>query len=252
MCYYEDDLVSVIVPVYNGESFIEQAILSVRNQTYLKWEMIIIDDCSVDGSRERVLKHVHEDGRIRYYNNEKNLGAARSRNRAMELARGRYIAFLDSDDVWKNSKLEKQLNYMQEKDIGFCYSACGLINKEGEPCGKSRAVPPSVSYKQLLKGNVIPCLTVVIDRSKCSDVKMPMLGHEDYATWLGLLKGGMEAYGINEELAAYRVDSSSLSGNKLKAAKWTWNIYRRYLGFNWIKSSYYFVWYVLNSIIKRI
>ena len=252
MMQNRDKLVSVITPLYNGARYVMGTISSVQSQTYENWEMIIVDDCSTDDSQEIVLKLAAQDSRIKYYKNEKNLGAADTRNRAISLAQGRYIAFLDSDDLWKPEKLERQLARMEETQTAFSYTACEVIDTDGKTTGKERYVPESVSYKRLLKGNVIPCLTVVLDRTKFESIVMPKIGHEDYATWLALLRECGQAYGINEVLASYRESSSSLSGNKLTAVGWTWNIYRKYLRLSLLESIYNFICYIIQALKKRI
>lgn len=249
---YRENLVSIITPVYNGEAYIKETIESVQGQTYTQWEMILIDDGSLDHTGEIIRDMAAKDSRLRYYKNERNLGVADSRNRAIELAEGRYVAFLDSDDLWKSNKLKRQLEFMKEHNTAFSYTACEVIDEAGNAIGKVRSVPQKVDYKQLLKGNVIPCLTVVLDRSRFETIHMPKIGHEDYATWLTLLKECKEAEGINEVLAAYRIVKISLSGNKLKAAQWTWRIYREYLGLSLLESGCNFVNYVVGSLKKRI
>lgn len=252
MMEYRENLVSIITPVYNGEAYIKETIESVQRQTYTNWEMILIDDASSDHSEEIIRNMAEKDARLRYYKNEFNLGVAESRNRAIELAEGRYIAFLDSDDLWKEEKLKSQIDFMKKSNTAFCYTACDIIDAMGNMAGKVRNVPTKVNYKQLLKGNVIPCLTVVLDRSRFANISMPKIGHEDYATWLTLLRECGEAEGINEVLASYRIANVSLSGNKLKAAQWTWRIYREYLGLSLLESGCNFANYVVGSLKKRI
>ena len=252
MMQNKDKLVSIITPLYNGERYIRDTIASVQSQTYKNWEMVIVDDGSTDDSQNIVMELAAKDQRICYYKNECNMGVAETRNRAIQLAKGKYIAFLDSDDLWKNNKLEKQIAWMEEKNSAFCYTACEIIDEMGNTTGKVRHVPADVDYKMLLKSNVIPCLTVVLDRTKFTSIVMPKLGHEDYATWLTLLQECERAEGIDEVLASYRETSSSLSGNKLIAAKWTWHIYRDYLGLSLLESICNFISYVLGAFKKRI
>lgn len=252
MMQNKDKLVSIITPLYNGERYIKETIESVQKQTYTDWEMVIVDDGSTDDSQNIVRQMAACDPRIRVYINEKNMGAAATRNQGIQLAQGRYIAFLDSDDLWKSNKLEKQIAFMTEKNAAFCYSACEVIDEAGKTTGIVRHVPTYVNYKELLKGNVIPCVTVVLDRTQFASIVMPEIGHEDYATWLTLLKECQKADGIDEVLASYRETGSSLSGNKLTAAKWTWHIYRDYLELTLLESIYNFVSYVFKALKKRI
>lgn len=245
-------LISIITPMHNASATIKDTIESVLAQTYENWEIIIVDDCSTDSSAIIVEEYCKKDERVRYYLSKENVGACAARNKALELARGRYIAFLDSDDMWTVDKLEKQFEFMKNKDIAFSYTACDVIDERGKSTGQIRNVPKEVDYKTLLKGNCIPCLTVMIDREKVDYKGMPDVHHEDYAAWLDILKSGVTAYGINEVLARYRVCNSSLSGNKFKAMKWTWDIYRKHEGLGIFKSIYYFINYVIKALLKRV
>lgn len=252
MMMENNHLVSIITPLYNKEKYIEKTIQSVQAQTYTEWEMIIVDDCSSDAGAEIVKRYSEADSRIRYYKNETNMGAARSRNRAVELAKGHYIAFLDADDLWKAEKLETQISYMEQEKCAFCYSACEVVDENGNKSGKVRYVPEKVDYQLLLKGNPIPCLTVVLDRSQISQIEMKQIGHEDYVLWLDILKEKKYAHGINKILASYREYGSSLSGNKITAAKWMWHIYRKHLKLGIAESTYCFANYFGNAMRKRI
>lgn len=248
----EETLVSIITPMYNAKRFVALTIESVLAQTYTNWEMIIVDDCSTDDSAAIVKEYSNKDSRVKYFKLEKNSGIAKARNFALEMAKGRYVAFLDSDDIWKPQKLEKQLEFMNENGAHFCHSACDVIREDGTPTGQVRHIPFRVDYKGLLPGDCIACLTVVIDRKYIKDPVMPYIHHEDYAAWLDVLKKYDEvALGLDEVLASYRVSANSKSGNKVKAAKWTWNIYRKYLKLPIVKSCYYFVGYAVKAVLKR-
>ena len=245
-----EGLVSVITPMYNAEKWIEKTIRSVQIQEYQNWEMIIVDDCSTDQGPGIVKRIQCEDERVKYYRNEMNCGVAATRNIAICYASGQYIAFLDSDDLWYPEKLKRQIDKMQREQIAFCYSACEVIDGEGKK-KNVRYVPEKVSYEKLLKGNVIPCLTVVLDRNYIPEIQIPRIHHEDYAAWLKILKNGITAYGLNEVLASYREAGISVSSDKFQAMKWTWCIYRRFLGLNLLKSSYCFCFYAVNALKKR-
>lgn len=245
------ELVSVITPMYNAEKYIAQTIESVQAQTYENWEMLIVDDVSCDAGVEIVQGYMVKDPRIKYLKHEKNAGVAQARNTALKAAKGQYVAFLDSDDLWMTNKLEKQIRFMKEKKAVFCYSACEIMDEYGKSTGKVRNVPVKQQYKDLLKGNAIPCLTVILDRSQIGNVEMPVIPHEDYAAWLNILKKGITAYGMDEVLAKYRVNNHSLSGNKLQAAKWTWDIYRKQQKLGVMKSCYCFVCYIIAAVLKR-
>ncbi|MEG1311641.1 MAG: glycosyltransferase family 2 protein [Romboutsia sp.] len=245
------NLVSIITPMYNSEKFIEKTIESVLNQTYQNWEMLIVDDCSSDNSSEIVKAYVQKDSRIKYMRTKTNQGVSNARNIALKNAQGQFLAFLDSDDIWHKEKLEKQIDFMKENEYAITFTAYELIDEQNERLEKLINVPESVDYKTLLKGNILGCLTVIIDKSKLDfEVKMSGVRHEDYVLWLSILKSGHIAYGLNEVLALYRKSSTSLSGNKVKSAMWTWNIYRNIEKIPLHKSIYYFINYSINGIKK--
>lgn len=246
-----NNLVSIITPMYNANRYIGKTIESVKAQTYENWEMLIVDDCSTDNSVDIVNLYAENDSRIKIFHNSKNSGIAITRNRAIVEAKGRFIAFLDSDDLWKPEKLEKQILFMVENDVSFSYTACDVIDENGKLTGQVRYVPEKVDYKKILRGNDIACLTAVIDRSKVSEIAMPETKHEDYLAWVKILKSGIVAHGVNEILASYRVAKKSVSGSKLKAATWQWKIYRNELRFSVMKSVYCFCCYAFNGVRKR-
>jgi teichuronic acid biosynthesis glycosyltransferase TuaG len=244
-------LVSIITPMYNSEKFIEGTINSVLSQTYQEWEMLIIDDCSSDNCPNIVKSYMQDDDRIKYIRTESNRGVSHARNVALENAAGQFIAFLDSDDQWESSKLEKQIGFMIQNDSAITFTAYELMDENTNKLNKAIRVPKSVDYRKLLRGNVMGCLTVVIDKTKLDfKIKMSGVPHEDYVLWLSILKKGYIAYGIDEVLAMYRKSSTSLSGNKIKAAKWTWNIYRNVEKISLPVAIYYFIHYGINGIRK--
>lgn len=245
-----ESMVSIITPMYNAEKTIAQTIESVLHQTYQNWEMIIMDDCSSDQSASIVEEYLKQDPRIRYYREKANCGVAKVRNDAIAQAKGEYLAFLDSDDLWRAKKLDCQIRFMKENKVQFCYSACSVIDASGQTAGKVRNVPEVADYNKLLKGNFIPCLTVVLEKRIM--LEMPQIPHEDYATWLAILRSGKKAFGLNEVLADYRVNLSSVSANKWKAMKWTWSIYRYQEKLSYVKSCFYFVHYIMRAIRKRL
>lgn len=245
-------LVSIITPMYNSEATIAETIESVLAQTYTGWEMVIVDDCSTDASGSIVKSYQKRDARIQYYKRDKKSSVANARNYAINIAKGYYLAFLDSDDLWEKDKLQKQIDFMVRNNAGFCYSACATIDEKGNKTGKIRNVKDYADYGMLLKGNFIPCLTVVVEKKLFDKIEFPEIKHEDYAVWLSILKTGVKAYGINEVLAYYRVNSNSVSANKFKAALWTWNIYYNYEKIPFFKSVYYFINYFLRAVWKRL
>ena len=249
----KDALVSIITPVYNAEKFIRETIESVQNQTYTNWEMLLINDCSTDTSAEIIKEKAAEDSRIKYIELDKNSGAAITRNTGISKAQGRYIAFLDSDDIWKSDKLDKQLALIKEKDIGFCFTSYRYVMQDGVPTNKVARAPEKIDYNGLLKNTIIGCSTVLIDREVMGDFRMTNVRRgQDTATWLQLLKRTEYAYGIYEDLVWYRVVDGSLSHNKWNAIKRTWNTYRNVEHLSLPKAMYVFVFYAYNALKKRI
>lgn len=245
------NLVSVITPTYNSETYIQETIESVLQQTYPNWEMVIVDDGSSDQTIAIIEEYQKEDDRIRLIALEKNQGAAVARNTAIENAQGRYIAFLDSDDRWLPEKLERQLTFMQEHDYAFTYTGYKRVqvNDEGHRIEKDVKMPEAATYKQLLKSCVIGCLTVMLDRKKIPNIRMANIrSRQDYALWLNLTRRGYTAYGLQEVLAAYRVRSNSISSNKVRMAKQNWVVYRQVEELSLLKSLWYFAHYVFLKV----
>jgi teichuronic acid biosynthesis glycosyltransferase TuaG len=248
-----NSLVSIITPSYNSSKFILECIESVLSQTYENWEMIIVDDCSKDNSKEIISEHSTKDKRIKPIFLEKNVGAAEARNTAIRQSKGKYVAFLDSDDLWNPKKLEKQLSFMNENEIAFSYTTYQFMSENGEDLSNIISAPEKMTYHSYLKNTIIGCLTVIIDRDKSGEFEMPNIrSSHDMALWLLIMKRGFSAYGLDENLAKYRVVSSSNTSNKLKAAKEVWYVYRIVEKLSFIFSVWCFVNYALNAIKKRI
>ena len=242
-------LVSIITPSYNASKYIKETIESVLNQTYQNWEMIIIDDCSDDNSRAIIEEYTKQDIRIRALYNEKNIGAAQSRNRGIELSTGEYIAFLDSDDLWLPDKLKKQIKLMQEENILLSYTSYYTINEEGETIS-TFSTKKKVTYLDMLKTSTIGTLTTIYNADRLGKVYFENMGHEDYVMKLQILKQIPFARGIFEPLAKYRIHSQGLSSNKLHTALWQWHIYRKVEQLSLFKSVYYFLHYAYHGIFK--
>ena len=222
---YVKGLVSVITPVYNVEKYIDRTLNSVFSQTYDKIEIILVDDQSTDGSAAIIKRYSESHPEIVYYLQPQNMGAGYARNKALELARGQYVAFLDADDVWKPKKIEKQVSLMREKDAAFCFTAIEMIDGDDNVIKGKRKVKEVIDYKFLLSNTMIPTSGVMVDRVKKGDFSMHLRrGGQDYATWLRILRDGTKAYGIDEALVGYRIDGESLSSNKLKSIKQIWEI----------------------------
>lgn len=245
--------VSIITPSYNSSSFISECVESVLAQTFENWELIIIDDCSVDCSIEIIEQFIQKDNRIQLITLKKNIGAAAARNIAIQKAKGRYIAFLDSDDVWKHDKLEKQLDFMRTNGFAFTFTAYQPMSEDGKKMYSIIFAPKIMTYKSYLRNTIIGCLTVIIDRQQTGDFQMPNIrSSHDMALWLDLMKRGFTAYGLNENLAQYRVVSSSNTARKCKAANEVWQVYRKLEKLSIMDSAFNFICYVFNAIKKRI
>ena len=248
-----EPLVSIITPVYNAEMFLSDTIKSVQNQTYKNWEMLLVDDCSKDNSAQIIKEFQKYDDRIKYIKLKKNSGASVSRNEGIRNAKGRFIAFVDSDDIWKPEKLEVQVKYMLENNLGFTFTSYRYMKEDGELTNKVAKAPSKINYNGLLKNTIIGCSTVVIDTDIVEAFEMPLVRRgQDTATWLQILRKEKYAYGIDKDLVYYRLVGESLSSNKIIALKRTWNTYRNVEKLGLIKSSYVFCFYVFNAIKKRI
>lgn len=227
--------VSIITPVFNSENYIADAIDSALNQTYKDLELIIIDDHSQDRSVEIVKNYV--DSRIQLICLKKNGGAGLARNRGIEIASGRYIAFLDADDMWASDKLEKQLDFMGRNKISFCYSSFYLMNDQGASDGTYIEALPRVNHKKMLKNNYIGCLTAIYDTESLGKVYMTEhKKRQDWGLWLKLLSKTPWAMSLSEPLAYYRHGNTSLSKNKLKLIRENYLFYHNQLGFSTILS----------------
>lgn len=248
----ENKLVSIITPVYNGEKYIEECIKSVLNQSYKNIEMIIIDDGSTDNSENIIKKYTKSFPFIKYIKCNENNGIWAARNIGIEKAKGRFISFLDADDIYKENKIKNQINYMLKNNYSFTYTAYDLINENSTSLNKVIKAKEYEDYDRLLKGNDIGCLTVMIDRLKINTpIKFENYRHEDYVLWLKILKNNVVAYGIDEILSSYRKSNSSVSHNKIKAALWTWNIYINVEKLPLNKAIHYFFKYTMNGFRKN-
>lgn len=243
-------IVSIITPSYNSSQYIRRTIDSIRSQTYQNWELIIIDDCSTDSSREVIQHYVDQDSRIKLICLEENSGAAVARNTGIKHAIGRFIAFLDSDDTWHPEKLEKQLHFMLKNDYAFTYSQYHQVNENGDLVGELN-FPMRTNHHKLLKTCIIGCLTAMYDTHKLGKVYFPLIRkRQDFALWLKILKKVDYAYCVPEDLASYTVRSDSISANKFKAAQYNWYLYRNIEKLNILVSCYYFSNYIVRGIIR--
>lgn len=243
-------LVSVIMPAYNAEKYISQAIDSVRAQTYSDWELIVVDDASKDSTNTIVREYCREDSRIKLLRNSKNQGVSHTRKNGVEAAAGEWIAFLDSDDAWRPEKLEKQLALQKQYKAKLIFTGSSFMDSEGNSMEWVLHAPKEIEYRQLLKQNLISNSSVLIEKKayqECAVLADDM--HEDFACWLRFLRKGNTAYGVDEPLLIYRLSAQSKSGNKLKAAKMNWKTYRA-VGLNVVLAAYYMGWYAAKSVLK--
>lgn len=244
-------LVSVIMPAYNAEKYIEQAIRSVQKQTVRSWELIVVDDRSTDKTAEQIRRLAAEDMRIIPVYSETNHGAAESRNIALRQCRGEFVALLDADDVWHPQKLERELERARETDADLVYSSYAMIDEQGTRCFSDFIVEESTDLQSMLNCNTIGCSTVLM-KAKVLE-KRPFVTdfyHEDYVMWLSLLQAGCTAVGVRDILVDYRVARGSRSFNKLKSAKNRWRVYRDYLKLPLIPSVKAMVGYAINGLKK--
>ena len=247
------DLISIITPCYNSSKFINECVNSVLLQSYCNWELLLVDDCSNDNSKELLLNIEKKDERIKVTFLDTNIGAAHARNVAIQKAKGKYIAFLDSDDSWDSKKLDKQISFMVQNDIAFSFTSYQSISENGLDIISVIEAPYKMTYNNYLKNTIIGCLTVIIDREKVGDFEMPSIrSSHDMALWLLIMKRGFVAYGFNENLANYRIVSSSNTSSKWDAAKDVWRVYRNLEKLSFFYSIWCFLNYAFNAVIKRI
>lgn len=246
-------LVSVIMPSYNAEKYIAESIESVLHQTYANWELVITDDCSTDRTTDIVKSYCQQDQRIDFVVAERHSGIAGTRNQSITRAKGRFVAFLDNDDLWMPEKLEKQVNFMLETGCAFSYSEYELMKDDGTPKGKTIKTAGVINYNKYLRNTIIGSGTIMLDTEKTGSLHMPdNATSDDMALWCKILKDGHQAYPIPETLMRYRVRSNSASANKWKAAKDVWRVYRQQEKLPFFKASACFVCYAFNAIIKRL
>lgn len=245
-----DGLVSIIVPAYKAAPYIARTIESVRAQTYRDWEMLVADDCSPDDTREIVSEWQRRDRRVRLIALERNGGPAAARNAALAQARGRWIAFLDSDDMWLPEKLERSLAHAKAHRSALVFTGFRRLSQDESRTGDYIPVPRTLTYRQLLGNTVIATSTVVIDRSVSGEVRMERVYYDDFVCWLSILKRGHVAHGLDEDLMRYRVLAQSVSRNKGRSAREVWKTYRQVEHLNPMAAAWHFARYALNALRK--
>lgn len=233
--------VSIIMPAFNAGKFIDQAIQSVLDQSFTNWELLVCDDGSTDGSKQIAERWASKDPRIKVFKNEFEKGAPGARNTSLSKAQGRYIAFLDSDDLWLPCKLEKQIQFMTDTQQPFVFGYCENMSEQGDLLSTIKA-PASVSLRKLSTSNFIPCLTVVYDSEILGKVYQPDIKkRNDFALWLRILgeHRDIKARCYPEVVARYRVNSYGLSANKLSGIKYFYRCLRQYAGLGRRAASFY-------------
>jgi glycosyltransferase involved in cell wall biosynthesis len=245
-----EPLVSIIIPLYNSEIYISDTLDSILNQTYKNYEILIINDMSKDNGEEIIKNYQKKFDNIFLINLEVNSGAGVARNKGIELAKGKYIAFIDSDDLWKKNKLEKQIKYMEDNNYYFTFTKYEQINESDEFL-KEIKVPNLLTYKKELYYNHIGTSTVIYNQEKLGKIYMPVIRkRQDYAMWLKILKNFSNGYGLQEVLTTYRIRNNSISSNKINLIKYNWKLYRDVENMNFIRSSYYLMWDILSKVLK--
>lgn len=246
----ETPLVSIVTPAFRAERFIGATIRSVRSQSFSRFEMLVVDDCSPDGTAGVVAAMAAEDSRIVLLRHERNGGPAAARNTALASARGRYIAFLDSDDLWLPAKLERQLGFMTERGAAISFTRYRRIAHDDAPLSAVIGVPDRLDYWGLLKNTAIVTSTVVVDREVTGPFAMRQVFYDDFILWLELLKRGFSAHGLQEELTHYRVVTASWSRNKLRSALQVWRTYRHIEHLGLVSAAWAFSHYAWHAFWK--
>jgi teichuronic acid biosynthesis glycosyltransferase TuaG len=245
-----EDLVSIVTPAWRAARFVGETIRSVQAQGHRDWEMLVVDDCSPDDTVAVVSSFADRDPRIRLIRQPANGGPAAARNAALEAATGRYLAFLDSDDLWLPNKLSAQLAFMRAKSVAFSYTEFRRISEDGSRIGDRVQVPDSLTYRQLLCDTSIATSTVMIDRSLAGEFRMKKTYYDDFTAWLEILRRGHVAYGLHEDLMRYRVVGKSVSRNKLRSATMVWRAYREIEGLGVLDSGWCLLNYAVRGALK--
>ena len=246
-------LVSIIMPMYNSANYIIESIESVIKQTYINWELLLIDDKSIDNTLQIIKQYDKKDDRIKIIRLDKNYGPSVARNEGLANMVGQYVAFLDSDDKWLPNKLENQVKFMLKNDYKFSYSAYQKIDSNGNFLRKYYLLKNKINYIEILKTNHIVCSSVIIDVALLENKKMKNISkRQDYILWLSILKEGYIAHGINEVLIEYRVHAKSISKNKLKMAVYQWYVYRKIEKISYLYSIYNMIFYIYHGLRKNI
>jgi teichuronic acid biosynthesis glycosyltransferase TuaG len=250
--FKQENLVSIITPSYNSEKFISKTINSILNQTYNNWELLITDDCSTDETLNIIRSFQENDNRIKLFKLAANKGAGVARNNSIEKAKGRFIAFLDSDDQWKPNKLEIQIDFMLSNSLALTYSGYDVINENGIYLKNIRP-PKVVNFQKIISNNYIGCLTAVYDTKIIGKHYMPKIRRrQDWVLWINIIKIIRETKGIENSLAIYTDRKNSISDNKFLMLKYNWQVYSKYLRYNNVKSIILIFNFLIHYAIKKI
>lgn len=248
----ETPLVSIITPTYNSEKFIAQTIISVLNQSYTNWEMIIVDDCSTDKTQQIITSYQEKDYRIKLIKLDKNSGAGVARNEAIIISKGRFIAFLDSDDLWKSTKLEKQINFLLSNNLPFTFSFYDCIDEDGKLLNKRIEAPETLTYRQLFFCNFIGNLTGIYDVNYFGKIPISTIRkRQDWIVWLTILKKIKKARPIPESLAFYRVRKNSISSSKINLLKHNLKVYRLHHKLNVIAATFCMIGFLFTQLLIK-
>lgn len=243
--------VSIITPCYNAEEYIEKAIMSVLNQTFTAWEMLIVNDCSTDNSEKVIKDYCAKDSRIKYFKTKHRSGSpSLPRNIGIENARGKYIAFLDADDIWLPDKLESQIKFMEQNNVNFVYSDYEKIDYLGNRNNRVIKMPSVSTFWDVIETCTIPCLTVIMTKDIIGNTRFKNIAKEDFAFWLDILKKNVIAYKTEGVLALYREQKTSRSGNKYNMIKEQWQILRKIEGVKPVVALYFMIKYLYHGFVK--
>lgn len=247
-----NNTVSIIVPVFNAKRCISDTIMSIMKQTYTDWELFLVDDGSTDGTVD--IMREYESDKIHVINNSQGKGAAAARNTGIDAASGRYIAFVDADDLWREDKLSKQIKFMDDNNAAFSFTGYEFADENGIGLGTLVRVPKVMTYKDAIKNTTIFTSTVIFDMNALSKdlVRMPNVPSEDSATWWKVLRSGYKAYGLDEALTLYRRMGKSLSSNKLEAIRRIWFLYRKVEHLSLLYSAYCFCFWAVRAVLRRV
>jgi teichuronic acid biosynthesis glycosyltransferase TuaG len=244
--------VSVIIPAHNAAHFIEGTLKSAQQQTLKTIEILVVDDASTDQTPELVDQIAQADSRVHLISVNPNRGVANARNVGVQAAQGEFVAFLDADDQWLPRKLEQQVSFLHEHHAKFGYGSYELMDAQGQKLGERLITDATLTHKQMLRGNRIGMLTVILDRQVALKHPFPSIHNEDYACWLAIARDGVTAYRCGDSvLARYRKHANSTSANKLQAAQWTWMIYRQVEQMNLFAASVAFIQYAFMAVFDR-